>query len=110
MVLDAERAFLHEDALTDTYVKPPHLRDTERSRLLKNACMAQFLKQPSIATPTFRKMGQTLACSAQANVLAQVADTQLSQKPHEKLELVHVKPDWDLATTVKRRKLTRDRS
>ena len=30
MVLDAKRAFLHADALTETYVKPPHLRDTER--------------------------------------------------------------------------------
>ena len=29
------RAFLHADALTETYVKPPHLRDTERCRLLK---------------------------------------------------------------------------
>ena len=30
MVLDAKRAFLHADALTETYVKPPHLRDTGR--------------------------------------------------------------------------------
>ena len=30
MVLDAKRAFLHADALTETCVKPPHLRDTER--------------------------------------------------------------------------------
>ena len=29
MVLDAKRAFLHADALTETYVKPTHLRDTE---------------------------------------------------------------------------------
>ena len=29
MVL-AKRAFLHDDALAETYVKPPHLRDTER--------------------------------------------------------------------------------
>ena len=35
MVLDAKRAFLHADALTETYVKPPHLRDTERCWLLK---------------------------------------------------------------------------
>ena len=38
MVLDAKRAFLHADALTETYVKTPHLRDTERCRLL-NKCM-----------------------------------------------------------------------
>ena len=38
MVLDAKRAFLHADALTGTYVKPSHLRDTERCRLLKK-CM-----------------------------------------------------------------------
>ena len=30
MVLDAKRAFLHADALTETCVKPPHMRDTER--------------------------------------------------------------------------------
>ena len=38
MVLDAKRAFLHADALTETYVKPPHLQDTERCWLLKK-CM-----------------------------------------------------------------------
>ena len=38
MVLDAKRAFPHADALTETYVKPPHLRDTERCRILKT-CM-----------------------------------------------------------------------
>ena len=35
MVLDAKRAFLDADALAETYVKPPHLRDTERCWLLK---------------------------------------------------------------------------
>ena len=30
MVLDADQAFLHADALTETCVKPPHLRYTER--------------------------------------------------------------------------------
>ena len=34
MVLDAKRAFLHADTLTETYVEPPHLRDTERCWLL----------------------------------------------------------------------------
>ena len=38
MVLDAKRAFLHANALTETYVEPPHLRDTERCWLLKK-CM-----------------------------------------------------------------------
>ena len=38
MVLDAKRAFLHADALTETYVKPPHLQDRERCSLLKK-CM-----------------------------------------------------------------------
>ena len=38
MVLDAKRAFLHADELTDTYVKPPHLRGSERCWLLKK-CM-----------------------------------------------------------------------
>ena len=34
-VLDAKRAFSHADALTETYVKPSRLRDTERCWLLK---------------------------------------------------------------------------
>ena len=38
MVLDAKRAFLHAEALTETFVKPSHLRDTERCWLLKK-CM-----------------------------------------------------------------------
>ena len=38
LVFDAKRAFLHVDALTGTYVKPPHLRDTDRCWLLK-VCM-----------------------------------------------------------------------
>ena len=38
MVLDAKRAYLHADALTETYVKPPHPRDAERCWLLMK-CM-----------------------------------------------------------------------
>ena len=38
LVLDAKRAFLHADGSTETCVKPPHLRDTERCWLLKK-CM-----------------------------------------------------------------------
>ena len=38
MVLDAKRAFQHADAFTETCVKPPQLRDTERCWLLKT-CM-----------------------------------------------------------------------
>ena len=38
IVLDAKRTLLHADALTETYVKPPHLPDTERCWLLKK-CM-----------------------------------------------------------------------
>ena len=34
MVLNAKRAFLHADALTETFVNHPHLRDTERCWLL----------------------------------------------------------------------------
>ena len=55
MVLDAKRALLQADALTETYVKPPHLRDTERCWLLKKcmygtllAALAALLKQLSI--------------------------------------------------------------
>ena len=43
LVLDAKRAFLHADALTETYVKPPHLRDTERCCLLKKCMYATLL-------------------------------------------------------------------
>ena len=35
IVLDAKRAFRHADALTETYVKPPILRDIERCWRLK---------------------------------------------------------------------------
>ena len=42
MVLDAKRTFLHVDALTDTNVKPPHLRDTERCWLLKKCMSGTF--------------------------------------------------------------------
>ena len=35
MVLVAKRAILHADALAETYVKPPHLRGTERCWILK---------------------------------------------------------------------------
>ena len=38
MVLDAKRAFLHADVLTEMYEKPPFLRDTGRCWLLKK-CM-----------------------------------------------------------------------
>ena len=38
MVYDAKRAFLHVDAVTGTYVKPPQQRDTERCWQLKK-CM-----------------------------------------------------------------------
>ena len=38
MVLDAKRTVLHVDALAETYVKPPHLPDTQRCCLLEK-CM-----------------------------------------------------------------------
>ena len=37
-VLSVKRALLHIDALIETYVEPPHLRDTERCQRLKK-CM-----------------------------------------------------------------------
>ena len=43
LVFDAKRAFLHADALTETCVKPPHLRDTERCWLLKKCMHGTFL-------------------------------------------------------------------
>ena len=39
-VLDVKRAFLHADAQTETYMKPPHLRDTELCWLLKKCVYA----------------------------------------------------------------------
>ena len=43
LVFDAKRAFLHADALTETCVKPAHLRDTERCWLLKKCMHGTFL-------------------------------------------------------------------
>ena len=56
---------LHADVLTETFVKPPHLRDTERCWLL--ICTARFLQQQD-GNILFRESVQTLACSAQAIV------------------------------------------
>ena len=68
MVLNAKGAYLRADALTETYVKPPHLRDTERCLLLKKTvCTARFVQQQDGNT-LFRKSVQTLACPAQAIV------------------------------------------
>ena len=51
MALDGKRAFLHADALTETYVKPPHLRDTERCWLLKKCMYGTLLAAAVRATP-----------------------------------------------------------
>ena len=50
-VLDAQRAFLDADALTETYVKPPHLRDTERCWLLKKCMYGTLPCSSRMATP-----------------------------------------------------------
>ena len=69
MVLDAKRAFLHADALTETYVKPPTL-GRHRTMLVieKGVCMAHFLQRQDCNT-SFEELAQTVACSAQAIVL-----------------------------------------
>ena len=79
MVLDAKRAFSHADALTETCVKPPHLRDTERCLLLKKCeyCtnpaaagwqhfvqkVGAHMQQLSMCVRThFTRFGQSRAC------------------------------------------------
>ena len=61
MVLVAQQAFLHADALNEVYVKPTHLHNRERCWLLKNCMYGWFF-------------GEALDW--------------LSQKLNEKLELV----------------------
>ena len=126
MVLDAKRAFLHADALTETCVKRSHLRDTERCWLLKK-CKDGTLT--AAGKQHFRSESwdrHWLACSAQAVVHVR-SDTQheiwtwlcmvddfivagdgddfdrLSRKLNEKLELVQkarLGPGYDSETTV----------
>ena len=65
MVLDAKRACLQADTLTETYVKPPHLRDTERHWLLKK-CMYGTLPAETRRQHLVQKVGADigLLCSS----------------------------------------------
>ena len=66
MVLDAKRAFLHADALTETYVKPPHLRDNgtmlvaEEMHVWRTSCSSRM------ATPRSESWYRHRPCLAQA--------------------------------------------
>ena len=51
MVLDAKRAFLHADALTETCVKPPHLRDKERMLSTEERQVRHTPRSSGLATP-----------------------------------------------------------
>ena len=66
MVLDAKRAFLHADALTETYVKPPHLRDTERYWLLKK-CMYGTLPAAAGRQHLVQKVGTDIGLLSSSN-------------------------------------------
>ena len=66
MVLDVKRTFLHADALTQTYVKPPHLRDTERCWLLKN-CMSGTLPAPAGWQHLVQKVGTDIGLLSSSN-------------------------------------------
>ena len=66
MVLDAKRTFLHADALTETYVKPPHLRDTERYWLLKE-CMYGTLPAAARWQHLVRKVGTDIGLPSSSN-------------------------------------------
>ena len=91
MVLDVKRAFLHADTLSETYVKPPHLRDAKRCWLLKK-CMYGTL--PTSNT-LFRKLVQTLACSAQA-----IVQTRLDTHSEILVQKARLAPGCDNEATV----------
>ena len=120
MALDAKRAFLHADALTETSVKPPHLRDTERCWLLKK-CMYGTLSAAAGWQHLVQKVGTDVGLLSSSNcpcafghstrdldmvvhgddfIVAGDGDDLdwLFQKLGEKLR----KTGWALATTVKR--------
>ena len=125
MVLDAKRAFLHADALTETYVKTPHLRDTERCRLL-NKCMYGTLPAAAGWQHLVRRVGTDICLLSSSNcpcafghssrdldmvvhgedfIIAGDGDDfdWLSQKLNEKLELVQnarLGPGYDNEATV----------
>ena len=124
VALDAKRAFVHADALTETYVKPPPLRDTERCWLLRKCMYGTLPQQDGIIL--FRNLVLTLACPVQAVVhcafghssrdldmvvhgddfiVAGCGDDPdwLSQKLNEKLQLVQkpsLGPGYDSEATV----------
>ena len=66
MELDAKRAFLHADALTETYVKPPHLRDAERRWLLKK-CVYDTLPAEARRQHLVQKVGTDIGLLSSSN-------------------------------------------
>ena len=120
--LDAKRSFLHADALTETYVKPPHLRDTER------AAEEMYGTLPAVAgwQHLVQKVGADIGLLCSSNcpcvfghssrdldmvvhgddfIVAGCGDDHdwLSQKLNEKLELVQkarLGPGYDSEGTV----------
>ena len=131
MVLDAKRAPLHADALTETYVKPPHLRDTERCWLLKKCMYGTFLAaagwqhlvqkvgtdsgllSSSICPCAFGHSTQDVGMVVHGDDFIVAGDGDdldwLSQKLNEKLELVQkarLGPGYDSDATVLNRCVT----
>ena len=65
MVLDAKRAFLHADALTETYLKPSHVQNTKRCWLLKK-CMYDTLPVAAGWRHFVQKVGTDVGWLAQS--------------------------------------------
>ena len=131
MVLDAKRAFLHADALTETCVKPPHLRDTERRQSPKK-CTYGTLPAAAGWQHLVQKVGTAIGLLSSSNcpcasghstrdldmvvhgddfIVAGDGDDLdwLFQKLNEKLELVQkagLGPGYDSEATVLNRCVT----
>ena len=135
LVLDAKRAFPRADGLTETCVKPPHLRDTERCWLLKK-CVFGTLPAATGWQHLVRRVSTDLGLLSSSNcpcafghslrdldmvvhgddvISAGDGDDLdwLSQKLNEKLELVQkaiLGPGYDNEATVLNRCATYDNS
>ena len=67
MVLDAKRAFLHADALTETYVKPPHLRDRERCWSLEKCMYGTLPAAAAVWQHLVQKVGADIGLLSSSN-------------------------------------------
>ena len=131
MVFDAKGTLLHADALTETFVKPPHLRETERCWLLQK-CMYGTLPAAAGRQHLVPKVGTDIGLLSSSSCPCAFGHStrdwdmvvhgddftvagddddlaRLLQKLNEKLELVpkaRLGPDYDSETTVLNRCVT----